>query len=89
MILKKPSFFEGVTLSTFQSFQDFYKNTGNFYYDLVIVDEAHHAPADTYAKVIKEIAPKYLLGLTATPFRKDERDVKRVLWTTTYLLFCI
>lgn len=74
---EKPSFLEGVTLSTFQSFQDFYKTTGAFYYDLVIVDEAHHAPADTYSNVIKEINPKYLLGLTATPFRKDERDVKK------------
>jgi superfamily II DNA or RNA helicase len=73
---EKPSFHEGVTLSTFQSFQDFYNSTGGFYYDLVIVDEAHHAPADTYSRVIKEINPKYLLGLTATPFRKDERDVK-------------
>lgn len=74
---EKPSFLEGVTLSTFQSFQDFYKTTGAFYYDLVVVDEAHHAPADTYSNVIKEINPKYLLGLTATPFRKDERDVKK------------
>jgi superfamily II DNA or RNA helicase len=72
---EKPAFHEGVTLSTFQSFNEFYKTTNNFYYDLVIVDEAHHAPADTYQQVINELQPRFLLGLTATPFRSDERDV--------------
>ena len=75
---EKPPFFEGVTLSTFQSFQDFHKNTNNFFYDVVIIDEAHHAPADTYIGVIKKLEPKFLLGLTATPFRKDERDVTEI-----------
>jgi superfamily II DNA or RNA helicase len=72
---EKPAFFEGVTLSTFQSFQEFYKNTNDFFYDIVIVDEAHHAPADTYSVVIKKLEPRFLLGLTATPFRTDEKDV--------------
>jgi superfamily II DNA or RNA helicase len=72
---EKPAFNEGVTLSTFQSFLEFYKSTGDFYYDIVIVDEAHHAPADTYSTVITGLQPKFLLGLTATPFRTDERDI--------------
>jgi len=72
---EKPAFLEGVTFSTFQSFQEFYKTTNNFYYDVVIVDEAHHAPADTYSQVIKKLEPKFLIGLTATPFRADERDI--------------
>jgi len=71
---EKPAFLEGVTLSTFQSFQDFYETTG-FYYDVVIVDEAHHAPANTYSLVIKKLSPRFLLGLTATPFRSDDRDL--------------
>lgn len=75
---EKPSFLEGVTLSTFQSFNEFHKRTNNFYYDVIIVDEAHHAPADTYVNVIKKLQPKFLLGLTATPFRADERDVTEV-----------
>lgn len=75
---EKPSFYEGVTLSTFQSFSEFYKRTADFSYDIIIVDEAHHAPANTYMSVIKKLAPKFLLGLTATPFRKDERDVTEV-----------
>lgn len=75
---EKPTFLEGVTLSTFQSFHDFRKKSGEFYYDVVIIDEAHHAPADTYLGVIKKLEPRFLLGLTATPFRKDERDVTEI-----------
>jgi superfamily II DNA or RNA helicase len=75
---EKPSFLDGVTLSTFQSFNEFHKRTNGFYYDVIIVDEAHHAPADTYLGVIKKLEPKFLLGLTATPFRTDERDVTEV-----------
>jgi superfamily II DNA or RNA helicase len=72
---EKPTYLEGVTLSTFQSFNEFHKKTNGFSYDVIIVDEAHHAPADTYLNVIKKLEPKFLLGLTATPFRTDERDV--------------
>jgi len=72
---EKPTFVEGLTLSTFQSFPEYYKITNGFNYDIVIIDEAHHAPADTYSNVIKKLEPKFLLGLTATPFRADERDV--------------
>jgi len=75
---EKPSFLEGVTLSTFQSFNDFHKKNEEFVYDIVIVDEAHHAPADTYLNVIKKLEPRFLLGLTATPFRADERDVTEI-----------
>ena len=75
---EKPSFYEGVTLSTFQSFPDFYKTTKNLQYDIIIVDEAHHAPANTYSKVLEDLNPKFLLGLTATPFRMDERNVSEL-----------
>lgn len=38
----------------------------------VIVDECHRVPANTFQKVVKEFKARYLLGLTATPFRKDK-----------------
>ena len=44
-------------------------------FDVVIVDEAHHTPAITYATVVKHFHPKLLIGLTATPFREDNKDV--------------
>jgi superfamily II DNA or RNA helicase len=44
-------------------------------FDVVIVDEAHHTPAITYATVVDHFHPKLLIGLTATPFREDNKDV--------------
>ncbi|WP_431885268.1 DUF3427 domain-containing protein [Micromonospora wenchangensis] len=46
-------------------------------YDMVIVDEFHHAEAPTYARLLERLAPRVLLGLTATPDRADGGDVRR------------
>ncbi len=46
-------------------------------FDVVIVDEFHHAAADTYAALLDHLRPKHLLGLTATPERTDGLDVLR------------
>lgn len=47
---------------------------------LVVIDEAHHSPAASYQKVLKEIGkirPGFkLLGLTATPTRMTESERK-------------
>jgi hypothetical protein len=40
-------------------------------FDVVIVDEFHHAAAGSYRKVLDHLAPAELLGLTATPERSD------------------
>ncbi len=40
-------------------------------YGHVIVDECHHIPAFTFEQVVKQAKAKYVLGLTATPIRKD------------------
>ena len=40
-------------------------------YSFVIMDECHHIPALTFEKIIKEFRGKYILGLSATPNRKD------------------
>ena len=40
-------------------------------YSFVIVDECHHIPAVTFEQIIKNFAGKYILGLSATPNRKD------------------
>jgi len=44
-------------------------------FDVVIVDEFHHAAAPTYRKVLDRLKPKILLGLTATPERTDAGDI--------------
>lgn len=40
-------------------------------YSFVIVDECHHIPALTFENIIKQFYGKYILGLSATPNRKD------------------
>jgi superfamily II DNA or RNA helicase len=40
-------------------------------YGHVIVDECHHLSAVTFKRVLREVRAKYVLGLTATPARKD------------------
>lgn len=40
-------------------------------FGLVILDEAHHAPAASFRKVIAQFPARYRVGLTATPTRKD------------------
>ncbi|WP_026691891.1 DEAD/DEAH box helicase family protein [Peribacillus kribbensis] len=45
------------------------------HFDLIIVDEFHHAAADTYRRALNYFKPKFLLGITATPDRNDNKDV--------------
>ena len=46
-------------------------------FDVVIVDEFHHAAAASYERLLKRLKPKILLGLTATPERTDGQSVLR------------
>jgi len=41
------------------------------HYGQVIVDECHHIPALSFEQVLKQLPAKFVLGLTATPYRKD------------------
>ncbi|HEY3924925.1 MAG TPA: DUF3427 domain-containing protein [Acidothermaceae bacterium] len=45
------------------------------HFDVVIVDEFHHAAARSYQALLDRLAPRELLGLTATPERADGLDV--------------
>ncbi|MCI7606770.1 MAG: DUF3427 domain-containing protein [Spirochaetales bacterium] len=45
------------------------------YFDFIIVDEFHHACADSYQKLLTYFKPRILLGLTATPERMDGEDI--------------
>lgn len=40
----------------------------------VVVDECHHIPASTFRKVVSQLNPRYLYGLTATPHRKHNDE---------------
>ena len=45
------------------------------HYDVVIVDEFHHAAASSYQRLLSYLRPKQMLALTATPERADGHSV--------------
>ena len=55
-------------------------------FDYLVVDEAHHASADTYQKVLAYFKPKFTLGLTATPDRTDDKDILEIFKNTAHKL---
>jgi superfamily II DNA or RNA helicase len=62
----------------FATWQTMGKNLGMWkrnHFDLIIVDEAHHAEADTYLPVVKYFTGAKL-GITATPDREDDADIR-------------
>lgn len=40
-------------------------------YGQIIVDECHHVPAVSFERVLSEVKARYVVGLTATPHRRD------------------
>ncbi|ASZ09078.1 DNA/RNA helicase [Mesoplasma chauliocola] len=45
-------------------------------FDIIVYDEAHHIAANTFDKVFNYFKPQQILGLTATPEREDNKDIK-------------
>ena len=45
------------------------------HFDVLVIDEFHHAAADSYSRVLGHFQPAELLGLTATPERADGADI--------------
>ena len=55
-------------------------------FDYLIVDEAHHAAADTYQKILSYFKPAFTLGLTATPERADDKSILEIFKNTAHKL---
>ncbi len=80
-----PSYSGGIIFATYQSIVAALKHElfdGRF--GLILVDEAHHAPAIGFSEMLKELHPNFLVGLTATPWRGDEQDLTTLFGPTTY-----
>lgn len=52
----------------------------------IIIDEAHHATAETYQKILSYFKPTFTLGLTATPERTDDQNILSVFKNTAHKL---
>ena len=55
-------------------------------FDYLIIDEAHHATADTYQKILAYFQPQFTLGLTATPERADDVNILEIFKNTAHKL---
>lgn len=47
----------------------------NDFFDYIIIDESHRSGADSYIRLIEYFKPRFLLGMTATPDRTDDKDI--------------
>ena len=65
-----------ITIATYQSAckRDFLLKAMDKF-GLVIFDEVHHLPAETYLEIAKRLVSPHRIGLTATPERIDQRDM--------------
>jgi superfamily II DNA or RNA helicase len=66
-----------ICLATVQTIgrENHLQNFAPDYFDYIILDEFHHVAANSYQKLLAYFKPKFLLGLTATPYRTDNRDI--------------
>lgn len=67
-----------VTIATTQSLIKMAEEAAP-HFGFLIADECHHAPAMQYVQVIEQFDCKYLLGLSATPYRRDGLS-KVIFW---------
>jgi superfamily II DNA or RNA helicase len=72
---KRPSRFEHVFASIQSLNRSGLESLEPAHFDVVIVDEFHHAAAQSYQALLDRIAPRELLGMTATPERADGLDI--------------
>lgn len=77
---EKPTYTDGVTCATFDSMHEALDRCDPSTYGLIIVDEAHHAGAPSYRRVLKHFRPVATLGITATPWRGDNPQVLEELF---------
>ena len=71
----KPKEIFDVTLGMVQTLANHASNLDPYTFDYIVIDEFHHAQAKSYTKLIHHFQPDFLLGLTATPFRMDNKDI--------------
>ncbi|WP_367889138.1 DEAD/DEAH box helicase family protein [Polaribacter filamentus] len=45
------------------------------FFDYIIIDESHRSGADSYIRLIEYFKPSFLLGMTATPDRTDDKEI--------------
>ena len=73
---EEPASFDHL-FATIQSFRcrAVLESQGVQHWEYVVLDEAHHVPAESYPEIVASLRPRILLGLTATPERMDGESI--------------
>lgn len=69
---------EGISFGLYQSLYGYLPGIDPEQFDVVIVDEAHHALAHGFRTCLEHLKPKFLIGMTATPWRGDGQSLTSV-----------
>lgn len=69
---------EGISFGLYQSLYGYLSGIDPDQFDVVIVDEAHHALAHGFRTCLEHLKPKFLVGMTATPWRGDGQSLTTI-----------
>ncbi len=75
-----------VVLSTVQALSGALDLFDQREFGYIVIDESHHAAAETYRKVISYFRAKFILGLTATPDRHDGQSLIEIFQNCAHRL---
>lgn len=66
---------EGISFGLYQSLYGYLPGIEPDQFDVIIVDEAHHAMAHGFRTCLEHLRPRFLIGMTATPWRGDGQNL--------------
>ncbi len=69
---------EGISFGLYQSLYGYLPGIDPDQFDVVIVDEAHHALAHGFRTCLDHLKPRFLVGMTATPWRGDGQSLTTI-----------
>lgn len=70
-----PIVYDGINFGLYQTFLSYLNGISVKDFDVVIVDEAHHALATGFRTCLNYLKPRFLIGMTATPWRGDGKSI--------------
>lgn len=73
-----PKRFIGINFGTYQTLIGYLPSLKHDDFDVVVVDEAHHAMSDGFLLCLNHLRPKLLIGMTATPWRGDSLSLDTI-----------
>jgi len=69
---------EGLAFGVYKTMLGYLPSIPPDLFDVLVVDEAHNALAGDYEGLLSRLRPKYMVGMTATPWRGDGDSIDRL-----------